>query len=239
MPLFTFLYSRYLGTNSFKVGNEEGFRDLLESTVDSRTKSILAKVYASQFVEEISQVEYLIAALGIDEGHLASELSELEKRDLVKKTNSISALTPMGRKAIVAVMTGGAFDILHPGHIETLEQARALGDVLVVSVARDSTFEKNKNRKPHHNEMMRRKLVSAVRPVDACVLGSEVDIFETVLRLKPDIIALGYDQFHNEEKILSEVKSRGLDVKVVRLKSSVPDIKSSKLITQSESLREI
>jgi FAD synthetase len=211
----------------------------LESPVDPRSKSILAKIYASQFVEEIAPVEYLTQVLGTDEPHLKSELSELEKRNFVKLANSIPTLTRQGRKLIVAVMAGGAFDILHPGHIETLEQARALGDALIVSVARDITFERNKNRKPHHNEMMRRKLVSAVRAVDASILGSETDIFETVLRLKPDIIALGYDQFHSEEKILLEVKSRGIDVRVVRLKSSVPDIKSSTLITHSESLKEI
>ena len=211
----------------------------MESAVSPRTKSILAKVYASRFVEELSPIDYLVRVLETDESTLISELSELENRALVKMANSVPSLTRRGRKAIVVVMAGGAFDILHPGHIETLEQARALGDALIVSVARDSTFEKNKSRKPHHNELMRRKLVSSIRTVDASVLGSETDILETVMRLKPDIIALGYDQFHSEEKILLEVKNRGLDLKVVRLKSSVPDIKSSTLITNSESLREI
>jgi FAD synthetase len=211
----------------------------LESSLDFRSKSILAKVYASQFVEEVSPVEYLTHVLDVDELRLLSELSVLEKENCVKLVNSTPILTVKGRKSIVAVMTGGAFDILHPGHIETLEQARALGDVLIVSVARDSTFERNKNRKPHHEELLRRKLVSSVRAVDASVLGSETDIFETVLMLKPDIIALGYDQFHNEEKILQEVQRRGIEVKVVRLKSSVPDIKSSSLITHSESLKEL
>ena len=103
-------------------------------------------------------------------------------------------LNPSGRKLITIVMTGGAFDIIHPGHIETLEQARALGDALIVSVARDSTFEKNKKRKPQHSEVLRKNLVAAIRTVDCSVLGSETDIFETVELLKPDIIALGYDQ---------------------------------------------
>ncbi len=184
-------------------------------------------------------MDYLFEALSTDEPHLESELAQLQKAGFVRLNTSKPCLTSNGRKAIVAVMTGGAFDILHPGHIETLEQARALGDVLIVSVARDSTFERNKHRKPHHTELMRKKLVSAVKAVDGAVLGSETDIFEVVERLKPDIIALGYDQFHNEEKISSEVRKRGLQVTVVRLKSSVPDIKSSSLISHTESLREI
>ena len=55
-------------------------------------------------------------------------------------------------------MTGGAFDIIHPGHVETLEQAKSFGDALVVSVARDSTFQKNKKRKPQHSEILRKEL---------------------------------------------------------------------------------
>ena len=211
----------------------------MEPLVDIRAKSILGKIYAAQFVEEFSPLEYLCQALCSDEQHLGSELAQLETQGFIKIDGSHISLTSMGRNVIVAVMTGGAFDILHPGHIETLQQARALGDTLVVSVARDTTFERNKHRKPHHTELMRQKLVSEVKAVDAAVLGSESDIFETVNRLKPNIIALGYDQFHNEEKISSEIRRRGLTVRVVRLKSSVPDIKSSSLVSRSESLREI
>jgi len=111
-----------------------------------------------------------------------------------------------------------------------LEQAKSLGDVLVVSVARDSTFQRNKKRPPQHPETLRQYLVSSLRCVNCAVLGSESDIFETVLLLKPDIIALGYDQLHDEAMILEEVKKRGLDVRVVRLKSSNPEIKTTSII---------
>ncbi len=164
---------------------------------------------------------------------MKSELKVLKDRGLITLADNRPLLTANGRKKILVVMTGGAFDIIHPGHIETLEQAKSLGDVLMVSVARDSTFERNKKRKPQHNETLRRKLVSSLRCVDDAVLGSETDIFETVDLLKPDIIALGYDQSHDEEKILEEVKRRGLSVKVVRLKSSNPDIKTTAIISQS------
>jgi cytidyltransferase-like protein len=207
--------------------------------LDARSKSILAKVYASQFIEDIPPLEYIGERISMSEKQLIAELELLQKKNLVNLSDSTPFLTQEGRKCLVVVMAGGAFDILHPGHIETLAQARALGDVLIVSVARDVTFERNKKRKAHHDELLRRKLVSALKTVDAGVLGSETDIFETVLRLKPNIIALGYDQYHTEDAILAQVKKRGLDVKVVRLKSSVPDIKTSSLITRSEALREI
>jgi cytidyltransferase-like protein len=199
-------------------------------SVEARTKNILAKVYASQFESESWPKENLARALLTNVDKLNQELENLEVKGLVSLRGGHPHLTPSGRKLITVVMTGGAFDIIHPGHIETLEQARTLGDALIVSVARDSTFEKNKKRKPQHSEVLRRNLVAAIKTVDCAVLGSETDIFETVELLKPDIIALGYDQLHDEAKISDEVKKRGLDVKVVRLKASNPDIKTSALI---------
>ena len=202
-------------------------------TNDSRTKNFLAKVYASQFALDDPSKESIARSLSMDAPHLEQELSNLQSKGLIELENGQPRLTPKGRKMIVVVMTGGAFDIIHPGHIETLEQARALGDVLVVSVARDSTFERNKKKRPQHGEALRRSLVSALRSVDCAVLGSETDIFETVEPLKPDIIALGYDQFHDESKISEEVKKRGLSVSVVRLKSSNPEIKTTAIINSN------
>jgi len=196
----------------------------------AKEKILLAWIYCAQFAPERYSRESFAQSLFITLDELDETLADLEKRGLVKTDRAVPELSASGRKAITVVMTGGAFDIIHPGHIETLEQARALGDTLIVSVARDSTFERNKKRSPQHNEVLRRDLVAAVKPVDCAILGSETDIFETVELLKPDIIALGYDQFHDEAKISEEVRKRGLDVKVVRLKASNPDIKTSMLI---------
>ena len=204
-------------------------------TGETRTKNILAKIYASQFASESRPKENLARALLTDVGELDRELENLEERGFVRLEGGRPRLTLSGRKFIMVVMTGGAFDIIHPGHVETLEQARELGDALIVSVARDSTFERNKKRKPQHSEALRKDLVAAIRTVDCAVLGSETDIFETVELLKPDIIALGYDQFHDETKISDEVKKRGLDVRVVRLKASNPDIKTSAIINNHSS----
>jgi cytidyltransferase-like protein len=206
-------------------------------TNDVRARVILAKVYASQYTEGQSSVEFLARAAATDLAHVLVELEDLQKLGWIEWASGRPLLTASGRKKIIVVMAGGAFDILHPGHIETLEQARSLGDVLVVSVARDSTFERNKKRKPQHGEELRRNLVSAVRAVDLAVLGSETDIFETVELLKPDIIALGYDQFHEESMITEEAKRRGVTVRVIRLKSSNPGIKTSSLINSDAQSR--
>lgn len=194
----------------------------------ANSKRILAKIYSSQFVQ--NPLNYLEESLNSNQENLKMNFSELKQQDLVEIHDDRPRLTPLGRSNIVVVMTGGAFDLIHPGHVETLEQAKALGDALFVSVARDSTFERNKKRKPLHNEMLRQRLVGSLRVVDLAVLGSETDIFETVILLKPDIIALGYDQAHNDQDLLKQIRRHNLDVRVVRLTSSVPDIKTSSIL---------
>ena len=125
------------------------------------------------------------------------------------------------------VLAGGVFDIIHPGHIHTLNAAKALGDVLVVAVATDKTAQKMKKRLPLHNQKLRRELVSYLSMVDNAVIGHEDDIFETVKDVKPDVIVLGYDQIHQEKFISDGCKRINLDVKIVRLETPIPELSSS------------
>jgi len=127
------------------------------------------------------------------------------------------------------VLAGGVFDIIHPGHIHTLNAAKALGDVLVVAIATDKTAQKMKKRPPLHSQELRRELVNCLSMVDRTVIGHEDDIFETVREIKPDIIVLGYDQVHQEQFISDGCKRINLDVEIVRLQSPVPELSSSEI----------
>ncbi len=127
------------------------------------------------------------------------------------------------------VLAGGVFDIIHPGHIHTLNAAKALGDVLVVVIATDKTAQKMKKRSPLHNQELRRELVSCLSMVDVVIIGDEEDIFETVKLVKPNLIALGYDQVHQEKFISDGCKRIKLDVEIVRLESPVPKLSSSEI----------
>ena len=127
------------------------------------------------------------------------------------------------------VLAGGVFDIIHPGHIHTLNAAKALADVLVVAIATDKTAQKMKKRQPLHNQELRRELVSCLSMVDKAIVGHEDDIFETVKAIKPDIIVLGYDQIHQEQFISDGCKRINLDVEIVRLQSPVPELSSSEI----------
>ncbi|MCL5680544.1 MAG: FAD synthase [Candidatus Thermoplasmatota archaeon] len=117
---------------------------------------------------------------------------------------------------MVKVMATGVFDILHPGHVHFLNEARKLGDELVVVVARDSVAEKMK-RRPFIPENIRLAMVSSLKPVDAAILGLEGNIYDILYLIRPDIIAIGYDQDFDEKKIVEEAKVRGLKVRVVRI----------------------
>jgi cytidyltransferase-like protein len=133
----------------------------------------------------------------------------------------------LGLKKIV--LAGGVFDIIHPGHIHTLTAAKALGDVLVVAIATDKTAQKMKKMTPLHNQELRCELVSSLSMVDEAIVGHEEDIFETVKEIKPDIIALGYDQIHQEKFISDGCKRISLDVEIVRLQSPIPKLSSSEI----------
>lgn len=155
------------------------------------------------------------------------KIDELIKNQLVNEDRN--TLTEIGRNSLQVVLAGGVFDIIHPGHIYTLNAAKALGDSLVVVVATDSTSEKMKKRRPLHTQEQRQELVNSLTMVDLCLVGQEDDIFKTVNRVRPQIIALGYDQVHQEKFIKDGCKKIDLDAKVARLQSPIPESSSSKI----------
>ena len=118
---------------------------------------------------------------------------------------------------LVRVLASGVFDIIHLGHLHYLEESRSLGDELVVIVATDNTVRRQKH-EPITPESMRLELVQGLKPVDKAVLGKDgQDMYEAVLELRPDIIALGYDQHFDPNKLKNDLHDRGLDVDVVRM----------------------
>jgi len=141
--------------------------------------------------------------------------------------DSIEVPSLLRRGSLRVVLAGGVFDIIHPGHVHTLKAAKALGDILVVAIATDKTAQKMKKRIPLHNQELRRELVDCLSMVDVAIIGHENDIFETVKLVKPEIIALGYDQIHQEKFMSDGCKRINLNTKIVRLQSPVPELSSS------------
>ena len=118
-------------------------------------------------------------------------------------------------------MVFGTFDILHKGHLDYFRQAKKHGDYLIAVVARDKTVLAVKGRLPLNNEKKRVKFVKKF--VDKAILGGLKNRHKVVVKYKPDVICLGYDQKAdvNELKRFSAVK---------RMKSYYPEkYKSSKI----------
>lgn len=108
------------------------------------------------------------------------------------------------------VMAVGVFDLLHAGHLHYLEQAKALGDHLTVVVAHDDTVRARKH-DPVTPMTLRRRLVEGLKPVDEAVVGNspDVPIFDILPTVRPDVIALGYDQEHAERSIRTRLDALG------------------------------
>lgn len=197
-----------------------------KKTLEQIEKKILSTLYVSQITGE-NPIKKILENNMISEEQISEKIEKLIQDNLVNQDKM--TLTEIGRGSLRVVLAGGVFDIIHPGHISTLNAAKTLGDVLVVVVATDNTAVKMKKRRPIHSQEQRQELVNSLYVVDLCLIGQENDIFKTVNLVKPQIIALGYDQVHQEQFITEGCKKIKLDAKVARLQSPIPESSSSKI----------
>jgi FAD synthetase len=174
-------------------------------------KELLKHLWIANLLGINSGERYLLEKFGKE------NLGEAERKGFLELTPRGGMLTEKGRKMLKVVVCGGVFDILHPGHGFFLEKAKSYGDILAVVVARDSTVKKRK-RIPIVPERQRLEMLRYLRPVDVAVLGGESDPLRIIDELTPDIIVLGPDQKHDESELREDLKKRGLDVMIVRVK---------------------
>lgn len=134
-------------------------------------------------------------------------------------------MSSMGRSSSLAhgktVLATGVFDLLHIGHVKFLQESKKRGGPgarLVVVVASDRTVFRRKRQRPILPEQQRRDLVAALRFVDRAMLGSEnLDMIGVLKRVKPDTIAVGYDQQEIKRSLNRVLKKEGLKIRVVQI----------------------
>ncbi len=127
------------------------------------------------------------------------------------------------------VMVFGVFDLLHPGHISFLKQAKKFGS-LIVSVARDKNVKKVKGKLPVFDEKKRIEHVKQLKLANKVVLGADKDPIPHIKKEKPDIIALGYDQGTYVKNLSEQLQKVGLKTNVIRLKPFRPEVFKSSII---------
>lgn len=144
----------------------------------------------------------------------------------------IAAVRSMvGSKKIVLV--GGCFDVLHYGHIMFLQKARAQGEALVVALESDWLIKTKKKRNPVHTQEMRKKIIMALRSVDAVIalppMKYDHDYQELVQALKPSVIAITSPDPHIEHK---KKFAHAIGARVISVTKRIPRYSSTAIISR-------
>lgn len=133
------------------------------------------------------------------------------------------------------VLTNGCFDLLHTGHVRYLQQARALGDALLVAVNSDRSVQELKGpTRPLNSEQDRAEVLAALRCVDHVTIFDELRVTEVIRKLQPAIYAKGGDYTIDtlDAGEREALKACGVEVKILPL---VPDRSTTRLIDQMSS----
>lgn len=141
----------------------------------------------------------------------------------------------MNKKKVIVF---GVFDHLHLGHKYFLQQAKQLGDSLIVIVACDAMVKKVKKLTPSYSQKERVKMIKALKIADGVILG-QPDLrkkYNIVFKLQPDIIALGYDQKIFVDQLPAVIQRMGKLVHIVRLKSFKTNLHKSSIYRQTKTI---
>ena len=141
-----------------------------------------------------------------------------------------STLVSINKEKIV--FTNGCFDILHPGHIYILDQAKSYGDILIVGLNSDESIKSLKGpKRPKVSQKDRLRILSSIKFVDYAILFEEDTPLKLIKKIKPNILVKGGD-YNSDDIVGSEfVKSNGGEIKIVQL---LEGYSSSSLIDKFE-----
>lgn len=131
------------------------------------------------------------------------------------------------------VFTNGCFDLLHLGHVDYLEKARALGDALVVGLNTDASVSCLKPGRPLQDETARARILAALAFVDAVVLFGEPTPLALIELVQPDILVKGDDYAPDQIVGHELVLARGGQVRTVPL---VPGYSTSRIVARIREL---
>jgi FAD synthetase len=134
------------------------------------------------------------------------------------------------------IMVFGTFDDLHQGHLNFFKQARNLHQFpfLIVSIARDRNVFKIKGKYPNKNERARMVLLKKCKLVDKIVLSGLKNHLPHIVKMRPQIIALGYDQKAYVQNLRKDLKNKGILVKIARLKPYKKKIYKNHLLLHAQ-----
>ena len=132
--------------------------------------------------------------------------------------NILTEINAWKKNGKTIVFTNGCFDLLHPGHLHTLDEAKKFGDKLVVGLNTDDSVRRLKGKdRPIKDETSRGAVLGAIRGVDMVILFSQDTPLELIKLIKPDVLVKGGDYEHHQIVGAQEVLLNGGQVKIVPL----------------------
>lgn len=137
----------------------------------------------------------------------------------LSRADAVAWVERLRGRGLRIVFTNGVFDILHPGHVRYLQEARALGDALIVAVNSDRSvraLQKGSDR-PINPETERAEVLAALACVDAVVIFDEDTPLESVTALQPDVLVKGADWAEGTIVGADVVEGRGGRVARIKL----------------------
>ena len=138
-------------------------------------------------------------------------------------------------KGRLIVFTSGIFDLLHPGHVRYLEEARALGDLLIVGLNADESVRRNKGPgRPVTPQVERAEVLAALASVDAVVVFSEDTPADIIRRIQPDILVKGADLPADQIVGRDTVEARGGRVVILPVE---PGYSTSSIVERIRNVR--
>jgi D-beta-D-heptose 7-phosphate kinase/D-beta-D-heptose 1-phosphate adenosyltransferase len=131
-------------------------------------------------------------------------------RRVLSTEEAVAWREELARQGKRVVFTNGVFDILHPGHVRYLAQARSHGDALIVAVNSDRSVRAIKGpERPVNSEAERAEVITALAVVDAAVVFDEDTPYNIINAIQPDVLVKGADWAHDRIVGRDIVEARG------------------------------
>ncbi|KKP36247.1 hypothetical protein A2483_01470 [Candidatus Peregrinibacteria bacterium RIFOXYC2_FULL_33_13] len=139
---------------------------------------------------------------------------------------------------IKKVMIFGTFDFFHAGHDFFIKEASKLGDQLIVVISRDRTTKLVKGEFPDNNEKTRLKIIKKHPLVTKAILGDLQDKYAAIKKYRPEVIALGYDQYIFTQQIKPIIIKNKISAEIIRLNPYKPEMYKSSILKKQKNAEE-
>ncbi len=209
----------YLPARAAEVFDVTGAGDTVVATLAAALAAGHTLVQATALANRAAGlVVAKLGAVGVDAAELEAALQEASQNDpgIVSEDLLIEAVRAARLRGQTIVMTNGCFDILHLGHIKYLQQARALGDKLIVAVNDDASVRRLKGEaRPINGLQERMAVLQALACVDWVISFAEDTPYRLISRVLPDVLVKGGDYAPEEVVGADRVKAHGGEVRII------------------------